>query len=134
MIVIITPPHTLPDEECIVNKLFESGLHLLHLRKPGADRETLERYIRGIRPRFRERVILHDHFELAEVRVKRDSLEIQRGTDVHRAGSTRTRERVVSLLRGDRTPRLSSRTTSFSARYLTVSPNPDTRRLSPRSP
>ena len=28
--------------------------------------ETLERYIRGIRPRFRERVILHDHFELAE--------------------------------------------------------------------
>ena len=66
MLIIITPPHALPDEECIVNKLFESGLHLLHLRKPGADRETLERYIRGIRPRFRERVILHDHFELAE--------------------------------------------------------------------
>ena len=63
MLIIITPPHALPDEECIVNKLFESGLHLLHLRKPGADRE---RYIRGIRPRFRERVILHDHFELAE--------------------------------------------------------------------
>ena len=60
------PSHTLPDEECIVNRLFESGLHLLHLRKPGADRDTLERYIRGIRPRFRERVILHDHFELAE--------------------------------------------------------------------
>ena len=37
MIVIITPPRTLPDEEHIVNKLFESGLHLLHLRKPGAD-------------------------------------------------------------------------------------------------
>lgn len=49
MIVIITPPHTLPDEEHIVNKLFESGLHLLHLRKPGADRDTLEHYIRGIR-------------------------------------------------------------------------------------
>jgi len=66
MIIIITPPRTLPDEERIVNRLFESGLHLLHLRKPGADRETLERYIRGIRPRFRERVVLHDHFELAE--------------------------------------------------------------------
>ena len=66
MIVIITPPHTLPDEEHIVNKLFESGLHLLHLRKPGADRDTLEHYIRGIRPRFRERVVLHVHFELAE--------------------------------------------------------------------
>ena len=66
MIVIITPPHTLPDEEHIVNRLFESGLHLLHLRKPGADRDTLEHYIRGIRPHFRERVVLHDHFELAE--------------------------------------------------------------------
>lgn len=66
MLIIITPPHTLPDEERIVNRLFESGLHLLHLRKPGADRDTLERYIRGIRPRFRERVILHDHFELAK--------------------------------------------------------------------
>ena len=29
MLIIITPPHALPDEECIVNKLFESGLHLL---------------------------------------------------------------------------------------------------------
>lgn len=66
MIVIITPPHTLPDEEHIVNRLFESGLHLLHLRKPGADRDTLEHYIWGIRPHFRERVVLHDHFELAK--------------------------------------------------------------------
>ena len=97
MLIIITPPHALPDEECIVNKLFESGLHLLHLRKPGADRETLERYIRGIRPRFRERVILHDHFELAEEYGLR-------GTDVHRAESIRARERVVSLLRGNRRP------------------------------
>ena len=66
MVIIITPPRSLPDEESIVNRLFENGLHLLHLRKPGADRETLENFIRGIEPRFRERVIVHDHFELVE--------------------------------------------------------------------
>ena len=66
MVIIITPPRSLPDEESIVNRLFENGLHLLHLRKPGADRETLENFIRGIAPRFRERVIVHDHFELVE--------------------------------------------------------------------
>lgn len=105
MIVIITPPHTLPDEEHIVNKLFESGLHLLHLRKPGADRDTLEHYIRGIRPRFRERVVLHDHFELAEeyglrgIHLKYNEARTFTGRD-----RTRPRERVVSLLRGNRRP------------------------------
>lgn len=103
MLIIITPPHALPYEECIVNKLFESGLHLLHLRKPGADRETLERYIRGIRPRFRERVILHDHFELAEeyglrgIHLKYN--EARTFTGRNRFAHVR---RVVSLLRGNR--------------------------------
>ena len=67
MLIIITPPYSLPDEGRIVNRLFENGLHLLHLRKPGANRNTLERYIRDIRPCFRERIVLHNHFELAEV-------------------------------------------------------------------
>ena len=66
MLIIITPPYSLPDEGRIVNRLFENGLHLLHLRKPGANRNTLERYIRDIRPCFRERIVLHNHFELAE--------------------------------------------------------------------
>lgn len=66
MLIIITPPHTQPNEERIVNRLFESGLHLLHLRKPDADQDTLEHYIQAIRPCFRERVVLHDHFKLVE--------------------------------------------------------------------
>ena len=66
MLIITTPPHTQPNEERIVNRLFESGLHLLHLRKPDADQDTLEHYIQAIRPCFRERVVLHDHFKLVE--------------------------------------------------------------------
>lgn len=133
MIVIITPPRTLPDEEHIVNKLFESGLHLLHLRKPGADRDTLERYIRGIRPRFRERVVLHDHFELAEeyglrgIHLKYNEARTFTGRDrlTHVSVSCHSFEEIDALP--------SSRTTSFSARYLTAFPNRDTRRPSPRN-
>lgn len=66
MIVVITSPHPVPNEEHIVNQLFENGLHLLHLRKPEADREAFERFIQQIEPRFRQRIILHDHFDLVD--------------------------------------------------------------------
>lgn len=66
MIVIITAPNDVPEEGEIVNRLFENGLHTLHLRKPGATRERYERHIRGIAPRYRERVVVHDYPELAE--------------------------------------------------------------------
>ena len=66
MIIVITSPNDLPEEEEIANRLFENGLHALHLRKPGATRERYERFIRGIAPRFRERVVVHDYPELAE--------------------------------------------------------------------
>ena len=39
MIIVITSPNDLPEEEEIANRLFENGLHALHLRKPGAPRE-----------------------------------------------------------------------------------------------
>ena len=66
MIVVITPPNDVPDEAAIVNELFDNGLHVLHLRKPGASRERYERFVRSIAPRYRERVVTHDYPELAE--------------------------------------------------------------------
>ena len=66
MLIIITSPNFLPNEELIINKLFENGLHILHLRKPETDRNTLENLIQKITPRFRERIVLHNHFELAK--------------------------------------------------------------------
>lgn len=66
MLIVITPPYHVPGEERIVNRLFENGLHLLHLRKPGAEREIFEGFIQKIEPRFRERIVVHDHFDLAE--------------------------------------------------------------------
>ena len=66
MIVVITPPYRIPDEEVIVNSLFKNGLHLLHLRKPDAERVVYERFIQKIEPCFRERIVVHDHFALVE--------------------------------------------------------------------
>lgn len=66
MVIVITSPTRSRDEEFVANRLFENGLHVLHLRKPGATRETLEKFIRGIAPCFRERMVVHEHFELVE--------------------------------------------------------------------
>ncbi len=66
MIVVITPPYPVADEELIVNRLFENGLHLLHLRKLNAEKDVYERFIQKIEPCFRERIIVHDYFDLVE--------------------------------------------------------------------
>ena len=65
MNIVITAPRPMPGEVETVNRLFEAGLHVLHLRKPGWGREEVERFTRGVEPRFRERVVVHGHRELA---------------------------------------------------------------------
>lgn len=63
--IVITPPGRLKDEAVICNNLFARGMPLLHLRKPGADRETYERFILQIEPRYRQRIVIHGHYGLA---------------------------------------------------------------------
>lgn len=66
MIIVITPPEFIPHEESIINRLFENGLHLLHLRKPGGSLEDYENFIQKIIPAFRNRIVIHDHFDLVK--------------------------------------------------------------------
>ncbi|MDR2129957.1 MAG: thiamine phosphate synthase [Odoribacteraceae bacterium] len=66
MIIVITPPAPLAGEAATCNALFEQGLLLLHLRKPGAPVATHEAFLREILPVYRSRVVIHDHFELVE--------------------------------------------------------------------
>jgi len=62
--IIITPPAPQKDETILCNLLFAHGLGLLHLRKPGGDRTVYEEFIRRIEPRYRKRIVLHEHYEL----------------------------------------------------------------------
>lgn len=65
-LIVITLPDTFPGETTVLNKLFaESGLRLLHLRKPCLSERETEGWIRQIRPEFRRSIVLHDHFNLA---------------------------------------------------------------------
>ncbi|WP_294139314.1 thiamine phosphate synthase [uncultured Sanguibacteroides sp.] len=66
MIIVITPPEFIPREESIINRLFENGLHLLHLRKPEGSHKDYENLIQKIFPAFRSRIVIHNHFDLVK--------------------------------------------------------------------
>lgn len=64
-IIVITRPDFFEGEMQLVNRLFEHGMERLHLRKPGGAKQELAEWIAGIHPQFRQRIVLHDHHELA---------------------------------------------------------------------
>lgn len=63
--ILLTSPSPVSEETTICNLLFDYGLDLLHLRKPGADRTVFENFIQKIRPCYRNRIVLHGFYELA---------------------------------------------------------------------
>lgn len=63
-LAVITTPTFFGGEEELVRRLFDSGLERLHLRKPGATREELVRFLDSLRASDRARIVLHDHFRL----------------------------------------------------------------------
>ncbi|MEN7551013.1 thiamine phosphate synthase [Rapidithrix thailandica] len=63
---VITDPEAVDREIEIMHELFALGLECLHLRKPGYEVEELEALISAIKPEFRNRLVLHNHFELVK--------------------------------------------------------------------
>ncbi|GGN02979.1 hypothetical protein GCM10010967_42040 [Dyadobacter beijingensis] len=64
-LIVITHPEMLPGEADIINELFAQGLARLHIRKPAATLAALRAWLEGIDLRFRHRIALHQHHELA---------------------------------------------------------------------
>lgn len=64
--IIITSPEFLSGEATFISKLFSQGLDLLHLRKPEASLEAYKQLLLQIPEQWHSRIVLHDHFELAE--------------------------------------------------------------------
>lgn len=62
-LIVISPPENIQNETEIVNALFEAGLEIFHVHKPSFSDEEIENYIRGIHPKYRDRVALHAHFQ-----------------------------------------------------------------------
>jgi thiamine-phosphate pyrophosphorylase len=64
LIVISHPDHFTKENE-VINCLFEMGMSHFHLRKPAWSANEISQLLKLIHPKFYERIVLHDHFQLA---------------------------------------------------------------------
>ncbi len=77
-IIVITSPVPVKDEALLCNLLFAHGLELLHLRKPNCDRSVYENFINRIAPGYRNRIVIHDHYDLVS-RYKLHGIHLKSG-------------------------------------------------------
>lgn len=65
-IIVISSPQQELNESSLINALFEHGLEIFHLRKPTYSPYETEALVQAIDVKYRKRVVLHQHYELAE--------------------------------------------------------------------
>ena len=64
--IVITLPDFIENEATYINKLFDAGIDLLHLRKPESNIEECKRLIQEIDKKWHKKIVVHDHFELCQ--------------------------------------------------------------------
>ncbi len=64
-IAVITRPNFFVGECDLINKMFQCGLPLLHIRKPDADITAVENLLLSIDPAYYGRVVMNDFHSLA---------------------------------------------------------------------
>jgi thiamine-phosphate pyrophosphorylase len=65
MLVVISYPAAVVNEANIINALFDEGLEILHLRKPGADVNEITGLMEKIKPQYYHQIALYQHHEPA---------------------------------------------------------------------
>lgn len=63
-IILITRPDFFSGESALIGRMLESGLPLLHIRKPEADEGEMERLIISLPKKYRHRIVVHSHYDL----------------------------------------------------------------------
>ncbi len=66
MIIVISNPTPVEREHNIINALFDEGLGIFHLRKPGYSRKEFNQLLVNIDKRHHSRIAFHQHHELAD--------------------------------------------------------------------
>ena len=64
-LIIITEPQFTDNEAAIIAQLLHWGTDLVHLRKPEGSADELAKLIEAIPTAYHNRLVLHDHFDLA---------------------------------------------------------------------
>ena len=58
-LIVITTPQFFEGEAAAVTSLFQNGLEILHLRKPGASAEEMEYFLRQLPMEYTDGIRLH---------------------------------------------------------------------------
>ena len=102
MLNIITLPWLFVGEATrIVALLQRREVDYVHIRKPGARREDMEKLVESIPQAYRNRIVLHDHFPLAEkyqlfgIHLNRRNPDVSRGWKGSVSRSCHSLEEVV---------------------------------------
>lgn len=65
-LILLSTADFFVEEDTIINALFEEGLDLLHLRKPGTEPVYSERLLTLLPEQWHERIVVHEHFYLKD--------------------------------------------------------------------
>lgn len=63
-LLLMSTPYFFVEEHQILTALFDEGLDILHLRKPGTEPVYSERLLSLLPEEYRSRVVVHDHYYL----------------------------------------------------------------------
>ena len=65
-LIIITKDTFFPEEASWINAMMSDFNFILHIRKPFASLAETENFLQHINPSYYGRIVLHDHYTLAE--------------------------------------------------------------------
>jgi thiamine-phosphate pyrophosphorylase len=65
-LLLLSTPDFFVEEDTIINALFEEGLDILHLRKPGSEPVYSERLLTLLPEKWHSQIVVHEHFYLKE--------------------------------------------------------------------
>lgn len=63
-LILLSSESQEPNEILLLEQMFQAGLEIFHLRKPDWDVWRTASFLDQVRPKFHDRVVLHDHYEL----------------------------------------------------------------------
>lgn len=66
MLIVLTSEQEIKNEAMLLNQLFETGLEVLHLRKPSFTEDGYRELLNTIEPRFYKRIMIHEHHHLCK--------------------------------------------------------------------
>jgi len=66
MIIVISNPIAIADEQAIIQQLFDEGLEIFHIRKKEFSENEMRTFIEQIPEKYFCKIVLHSHYNLAK--------------------------------------------------------------------